>query len=492
MRRLAAHAAAAGAEIVEGTPCRRSRRSTADARRRRGRRRARRRRSLPELAARSSPGARARCSPRSRSPSGCSSGRTTPAHGFDYWQQLPDGRLVVGGKRDASLETEYTDVEETTPLVQERLDDVRRRAGRRALPAVTHRWAGIWGETPDRLPLAGPVPGRDRRLDRGRLLGSRQRARASRAATSSRARSSVRAARARALRPGRRLEPYGSTPARRRAETGAQPRPCGAAAAVASGTRRRRRRQSSNRRHVELATCASAAIAIARSWIASPVESNVVISSAPRPARRVAGEHGAELVTSSAPDEARLDRVRELAAVARLLPVVAEDRACARARPAAISALPGPVGAHQAHVLARPRASPRSSSTSWPGVTVTSRSARERLLERARDRRAELVGRARARAPRRRPRARPRGRARGTSAPPRGRSRRRRSRPRVAASARPSVSAASTAAAPVRSAVTRRRRAPPRAARRRRSRAARARSPSAGRAPGCPGTTSPT
>ena len=29
------------------------------------------------------------------------------------------------------------------------------------LPRITHRWAGIWGETHDRLPIAGEVPGRD-------------------------------------------------------------------------------------------------------------------------------------------------------------------------------------------------------------------------------------------------------------------------------------------------------------------------------------------
>jgi gamma-glutamylputrescine oxidase len=28
------------------------------------------------------------------------------------------------------------------------------------LPPITHRWAGIWGETADRLPLVGRVPGR--------------------------------------------------------------------------------------------------------------------------------------------------------------------------------------------------------------------------------------------------------------------------------------------------------------------------------------------
>ena len=29
------------------------------------------------------------------------------------------------------------------------------------MPRITHRWAGIWGETPDRLPLVGRIPGRD-------------------------------------------------------------------------------------------------------------------------------------------------------------------------------------------------------------------------------------------------------------------------------------------------------------------------------------------
>ena len=80
--------------------------------------------------------------------------------GYDYWQQLPDGRLVIGGNRDASLETEETDVVETTALIQQRLDElVERLVGGR--PRVTNRWAGIWGTTPDLMPLVGPVPGRD-------------------------------------------------------------------------------------------------------------------------------------------------------------------------------------------------------------------------------------------------------------------------------------------------------------------------------------------
>jgi gamma-glutamylputrescine oxidase len=80
--------------------------------------------------------------------------------GYDYWHQLPDGRLVIGGNRDASLETEETGVEETTTLIQGRLDAfVEQLVGYR--PAVSDRWAGIWGTTPDLIPLVGPVAGRE-------------------------------------------------------------------------------------------------------------------------------------------------------------------------------------------------------------------------------------------------------------------------------------------------------------------------------------------
>jgi gamma-glutamylputrescine oxidase len=80
--------------------------------------------------------------------------------GYDYWQQLPDGRLVLGGQRDASLETEETDVEETTPVIQHHLEQLLAQLVG-GTPRVTHRWAGIWGTTPDLMPLAGRVPGRE-------------------------------------------------------------------------------------------------------------------------------------------------------------------------------------------------------------------------------------------------------------------------------------------------------------------------------------------
>ena len=79
--------------------------------------------------------------------------------GFDYWQQLPDGRLVAGGRRDVALETEFTPQEATTAPVQAALEAlVTDLVGR--LPAITHRWAGIFGMSPDELPIVGQVPGR--------------------------------------------------------------------------------------------------------------------------------------------------------------------------------------------------------------------------------------------------------------------------------------------------------------------------------------------
>jgi glycine/D-amino acid oxidase-like deaminating enzyme len=80
-------------------------------------------------------------------------------HGFDYWQQLTDGRIILGGFRDFSILTEMTDEETTTEPIQQALDAfLVELLGR--MPEVTHRWAGIFGLTQDLLPLVGAVPGR--------------------------------------------------------------------------------------------------------------------------------------------------------------------------------------------------------------------------------------------------------------------------------------------------------------------------------------------
>ncbi len=79
-------------------------------------------------------------------------------HGFDYWHQVEDGRIVAGGFRDVSLEREFTDEEALTDDVQAALERfVTGLVGREL--RVDHRWAGIFGLVLDFLPVVGPVPG---------------------------------------------------------------------------------------------------------------------------------------------------------------------------------------------------------------------------------------------------------------------------------------------------------------------------------------------
>ena len=79
-------------------------------------------------------------------------------HGFDYWHQAVDGRIVAGGFRDVSLDREFTAEENLTDDVQHALSTfVNELVGRQL--RVDYRWAGIFGLVLDFLPVAGPVPG---------------------------------------------------------------------------------------------------------------------------------------------------------------------------------------------------------------------------------------------------------------------------------------------------------------------------------------------
>ncbi len=81
-------------------------------------------------------------------------------HGFDYWHQRPDGRIVAGGFRDVSLDSEFTDEEVLTAPVQEALERfVEAHVGRPL--RVDYRWAGIFGMVFDFLPVVGRVPGQE-------------------------------------------------------------------------------------------------------------------------------------------------------------------------------------------------------------------------------------------------------------------------------------------------------------------------------------------
>ena len=63
--------------------------------------------------------------------------------GYDYWQQRPDGSILIGGGRDIVRDSEYTDEQVSTPVVREYLEHLLRQLGVTA--KVTHSWAGIVG-----------------------------------------------------------------------------------------------------------------------------------------------------------------------------------------------------------------------------------------------------------------------------------------------------------------------------------------------------------
>jgi gamma-glutamylputrescine oxidase len=79
-------------------------------------------------------------------------------HGYQYWRQLEDGRLVVGGWRNYSFQTEYSSDETPGEEVQRHLDAfIHETLG---LPEVRieRRWAGIMAFSKDSLPLVGRLP----------------------------------------------------------------------------------------------------------------------------------------------------------------------------------------------------------------------------------------------------------------------------------------------------------------------------------------------
>jgi len=72
--------------------------------------------------------------------------------GYDYWQQLEDGRLVLGGFRDVGGDEEWTDAATPSTRVQGELERfLRDRLCVRA--PITHRWAATVSYSTSGLPV---------------------------------------------------------------------------------------------------------------------------------------------------------------------------------------------------------------------------------------------------------------------------------------------------------------------------------------------------
>ena len=77
-------------------------------------------------------------------------------NGFDFWQQLPDGSIAVGGGRDRAMNEEWTGSGEPTPFIQEYLDGILREQLKVRAP-ITHRWAASVSYTTMGLPILSEV-----------------------------------------------------------------------------------------------------------------------------------------------------------------------------------------------------------------------------------------------------------------------------------------------------------------------------------------------
>jgi len=76
--------------------------------------------------------------------------------GYEYWQQLPDGRVVLGGFRDHAVEQEWTHSVATTQSIQDKLTRFLRDYLHIHAP-VEHRWAASVGYTVNGLPIIEEV-----------------------------------------------------------------------------------------------------------------------------------------------------------------------------------------------------------------------------------------------------------------------------------------------------------------------------------------------
>ncbi len=73
-------------------------------------------------------------------------------YGYEYWQQLPDGGIALGGMRDRGGDGEWTGAAVPAEPVQAMLE--RHLRERLAVTApITHRWAGVVGYTDDGMPV---------------------------------------------------------------------------------------------------------------------------------------------------------------------------------------------------------------------------------------------------------------------------------------------------------------------------------------------------
>lgn len=78
---------------------------------------------------------------------------------LDYFRQMPNGSLLIGGFRQLEKETEVGYSDHTTTVIQNALHDfVKTHLPQLKDKKVTHRWGGVMGFSRDGQPMIGSLP----------------------------------------------------------------------------------------------------------------------------------------------------------------------------------------------------------------------------------------------------------------------------------------------------------------------------------------------
>ena len=78
---------------------------------------------------------------------------------LDYFRQLPNGRLIIGGFRQLQKDVELGYSDEISPIIQNALEDfIIRHIPQLAHKRITHRWSGVMGFSVDGQPMIGSLP----------------------------------------------------------------------------------------------------------------------------------------------------------------------------------------------------------------------------------------------------------------------------------------------------------------------------------------------
>jgi glycine/D-amino acid oxidase-like deaminating enzyme len=80
-------------------------------------------------------------------------------HGYDYWRQLVDGRIVLGGWRNLDPSSEVGDADVLHASIQDKMTAFLHSFPELENVAIEHRWSGTMGFARDGLPMVGAAPG---------------------------------------------------------------------------------------------------------------------------------------------------------------------------------------------------------------------------------------------------------------------------------------------------------------------------------------------